>query len=311
MSFVFLTRAHAYKLKKPVRYEELDFRTEERRRRCCEAELRLNRRLARSVYLGLLPVRRTREGALGLGGSGRTLDWLVVMRRLPSDRMLDTALARPALERAEVLPVARHLAAFYARSRPIEISPRAHRRRLRRGVLRDVRELSRPELGLDASRVAAVGDALLRWLEQHRALLDARVRAGRVVEGHGDLRPEHVCLGPEPAILDCLEFSRPLRAVDPADELAFLGLECERLGRPEVGGWFVDAYRDATRDEPPAELLRFYRSQRALRRATLAAWHLLDPVVLDPARWRERARRYLALVDFPAEPSLPEPVPRH
>jgi len=302
MSFVFLTERRAYKLKKPVRFDGLDFLTTERRRRCCEAELRLNRRLARRVYLGIAALRQDRTGALRLGGTGgRVVDWLVVMRRLPADRMLDAALARPSLERAEVLPVARHLAAFYAHAPSVAVSPRSYRRRLRAGVLRDLRELVRPEFELDRARIAAVAEDLLRFLDAGRALLDARVRAGRIVEGHGDLRPEHLYLGPGPAIIDCLEFSRPLRVLDPADELAFLALECERLGRAEIGPCFLEAYCDATGDEPPRSLLRFHRSYRALRRATLAAWHVTDPDVRDPARWRERARHYLALADPPAD----------
>ncbi|MDH4065134.1 MAG: hypothetical protein OEW19_12095, partial [Acidobacteriota bacterium] len=127
------------------------------------------------------------------------------------------------------------------------------------------------------------------------AVFDARVAAGHIVEGHGDLRPEHIWLDPEPAVLDCVEFDRPLRLMDPADELAFLALECERLGAPEVGGWFLDTYVEATGDAPPVSLLKFYRVYRSLRRATIAARHLDDPAVKDAGRFLERARRYLEL----------------
>jgi aminoglycoside phosphotransferase family enzyme len=119
------------------------------------------------------------------------------------------------------------------------------------------------------------------------------VDAGCLVEGHGDLRPEHICVGREPAIIDCLEFDRDLRVLDPADELAFLGLECERLDAPWVGQWFLDAYIEVTGDVPPPPLLDFYRSYRALRRARIAANHLDDPHVRDPERFAARARQYL------------------
>jgi aminoglycoside phosphotransferase family enzyme len=132
-------------------------------------------------------------------------------------------------------------------------------------------------------------------LERHAALFERRVAERRLVEGHGDLRPEHVCLAPEPVIIDCLEFSRELRLLDPADELAFLALECERLGAPAVGSWFLAAYTEVTGDAPPPLLLRFHRTYRALRRAKLAVWHLEDPAVREPARWTARARRYLEL----------------
>jgi aminoglycoside phosphotransferase family enzyme len=295
MSWVFLTDRHAWKLKKPVSYDSLDFRTAELRRWDCLEEVRLNRRLARAVYLGVVPLRLDAAGALALGGAGEPVDWLVQMRRLPADRMLDRMIEEGRIEEADVRPAARRLAEFYARAGPVELSPESYRERLAQGVRDDLRELCRPEFGLPAARVAALAEAELGFLARHPALFDRRVHEGRIVEGHGDLRPEHVCLVPEPAIIDCLEFSRELRLLDPADELAFLGLECERLGNPAVGHWFLAVYAEVTHDDPPAALRCFHRTYRALRRARIAIWHLQDPDVRNRDRWRARARRYLEL----------------
>jgi aminoglycoside phosphotransferase family enzyme len=123
------------------------------------------------------------------------------------------------------------------------------------------------------------------------------VNAGRIVDGHGDLRPEHIWLDGAPAIIDCVEFDPALRVVDPADELAFLALECERLGAAAVGGWFLDTYTTVTGDRPPPILLAFYRVYRAMRRAVIAARHLDDPSVADPARFLARARRFLEMIE--------------
>jgi len=299
MSWVFLTERHAYKLKKPVRGESLDFTTPELRRRNSEDEVRLNRRLAEPVYLGVVPLTCAPDGTLALDGEGEPVDWLVHMRRLPADRMLDARIEGGDLDRSEVEPVARHLARFYARAEPVGIAPEAYRRRLAEGTHHDARELVAPEAGLDKDRVEALAAEQLRFLEARADLFDVRVAEGRIVEGHGDLRPEHICLTEEPAIIDCLEFSRELRVGDPADELAFLALECERLGRPEVGGWFLDAYRRETGDDPPEPLLRFHRTFRCLRRAVIAIWHLRDEDVADPDEWVRRARRYLELASPP------------
>jgi len=163
------------------------------------------------------------------------------------------------------------------------------------GIEAKVVFLSRREFGLSRERVAGLAQAQLVFLEQHHALIDQRVLQGRIVEGHGDLRPEHICLTADPAIIDCLEFSRELRIADPADELAFLALECERLGKPIVARWFLETYTRVTGDEPPRALMQFHRTYRALRRAKIAAWHLQDPSVRDPDKWRERARCYVAL----------------
>jgi aminoglycoside phosphotransferase family enzyme len=146
-------------------------------------------------------------------------------------------------------------------------------------------------------KVKALADAELDVLARCAAGFDRRVEQGRIVEGHGDLRPEHLWLETSPSIIDCVEFDRSLRVVDPADELAFLSLECERLGSPEVGRWFLDTYVDITGDHPPGWLLAFYRVYRALRRATLAARHLDDLAVADPGRFRDRARHYIAVAE--------------
>jgi aminoglycoside phosphotransferase family enzyme len=295
MSWVFLTDRHAYKLKKPVRHEGLDFSSPELRRLDCEEEVRLNRRLARDVYLGTLALTLAPGGTLRLGGTGETLDWLVHMRRLPAHRMLDELIRRGEIEEASVRPAAQRLAEFYARARAVELAPDAYRKRLAEGVRSDLQELSRPEFGLRTERVAKLAEAQIAFVERHGALFDRRVLQRRIIEGHGDLRPEHICLTPEPAIIDCLEFSRELRIVDPADELAVLALECERLGRPVVGRWFLETYTQVTGDEPPQVLVRFHRTYRAMRRAKIAAWHLDDPSVRDREKWRERARCYVEL----------------
>ncbi len=295
MSWVFLTERHAYKLKKPVHFDSLDFSTVELRRRDCEEEVRLNRRLAPEVYLGTLPLVADPSGALALARTGEVVDWLVWMRRLPAERMLDARILSGALCEAEVRPAALRLARFFADATAVELAPAEYRRRLAEGVEGDRCALSRPEFGLSIARVEALTRAAQGCLERHAAFFERRVAERRIVEGHGDLRPEHVCLTPEPVIIDCLEFSRELRLLDPADELAFLSLECERLGAPAVGGWFLDAYTEVSGDAPPPLLLDFHRTYRALRRAKLAVWHLEDPAVREPAHWIARAKRYLDL----------------
>jgi aminoglycoside phosphotransferase family enzyme len=126
-------------------------------------------------------------------------------------------------------------------------------------------------------------------------LFDARVRDGRMVEGHGDLRPEHICLLREPKIIDCLEFSREFRILDIADELAFLALECERLGAPSFARVIFDTYARNTGDAPPQALVHFHCSLRALMRAKISLWHLDEPGFRDGRKWMALARTYLAL----------------
>ena len=298
MSCVFLTDKHAYKLKKPVRYDFLDFSTLEARRADCEEELRLNRRLARDVYINVVPLALTRTGGLALGGDGKIVDWLVKMRRLPARLMLDRAIRDGNVHRDDVRRCALVLADFFRRSEPVAMGPREYRDRFRMDILANQRALAAPNYGLSPALLESITAGLLAVLEREALLFNRRVAERRIVEGHGDLRPEHVCLGAEPVFIDCLEFNSRWRMLDPADELSYLAMECEFAGAPWIGEVVLETYREATGDDPPPRLLGFYRGFRAAVRAKLAAAHLKDH--LDPAdqgKWIARAGRYLELAN--------------
>lgn len=294
MSIVFLTDDRVYKLKKPVRLTFLDFSTLEARRRACHEEVRLNRRLAPDVYLGTTPLTADTSGELSLGGEGEPVDWLVVMRRLPREGLLDRALIEGRATEEAVGPVARLLVAFYAGAPPEPLEPEEYVARLRDEADENRRELLTHDSRVLGNEVRDVSSRLETFLEREAPLLQERVRQGKVIEGHGDLRPEHIHLGPPPAVIDCLEFKRSLRILDPVDELAFLSLECERLGGPEAGAVFLRIYRESTGDAPTDRLLAFYAAHRGLLRARIAMWHVANHVP-DPARWTRRCNTFIEL----------------
>jgi aminoglycoside phosphotransferase family enzyme len=297
LAWVFLTDRHAYKLKKPARYPFLDFSTLAARRRDAEAEVRLNRRLAPGVYLGFVPLTLSRSGRLVLDGTGTPVEWLVQMRRLPRSSMLDFAITAGSVDAAALDGVAGLLAAFYGAARRVSLTPAAYRRRFAEEIEVNARALGEPRYGLPAAVVADTATAQRGFLARRPDLLEARAAAGRIVEGHGDLRPEHVCLGPPPAVIDCVEFNRDFRILDPVDELAYLGLECERMGAASVGTTLLARYAALTGDQAPQALVHFYKSVRAVLRAKLAAWHLDDRRVPDRSQWLKRARMYLELAE--------------
>ncbi|HYL22748.1 MAG TPA: hypothetical protein VEU74_13360 [Gemmatimonadales bacterium] len=297
LSWVFLTDRHAYKLKKPVRYPFLDFTTLAARRRDAEDEVRLNRRLAPSVYLGVVAVTAGRDGRLHLGDDGTIVDWLVKMRRLARERMLDYAIAAESVDGEGLRRVAQLLGGFYREAPPAPFSPAAYRRRFEQEIEANARALAQPRYGLATDAITRIAAAQHAFLTRHVELLAARAVAGRIVEGHGDLRPEHVSLGPPAVVIDCVEFNRDFRLLDPADELAYLALECERLGAPSAGATLLAFYRALGGDDPPEPLIDFYASIRAALRAKLAVWHLDDSSVPYPSQWLNRAQAYLALAD--------------
>jgi aminoglycoside phosphotransferase family enzyme/predicted kinase len=270
ISRVYLAGDWVYKCKKPVRFDFLDFSSVELRRQACEDEVRLNRRLAPDVYLGVAPI-TANDGSFQLGGSGEPVEWLVRMRRLPVEQTLEQLFLRGALRPTDIERLAETLAEFYRGLPPAPLTTAEYIASLTKHVQQNRVELLTVSHHLPAEQVRRVHEQQLRLLQLRPELLAARVAAGRVVEGHGDLRPEHICLTHPPVIFDCIEFSREFRTLDLADELAFLASECDHLGAAWVGPQLFVQCAQLLGDHVPAALVSFYKSYRACVRAKVAA----------------------------------------
>lgn len=309
MSWVFLAGERVYKLKKPVRFPYLDFSTLDRRAQACREELRLNRRLAPEIYLGMAPLILRPEGfSLGdLAPDGRgaaiddgdIVDWLVVMRRLDRGRMLENLLG-DGISDGALSRLAGRLANFYRHAPRARTTPGAWSAR-RRAELKEVRAiLLDPRLKTPRGLARRVLGLSARVSVHCAPLVVRRHRRGRIVDGHGDLRPEHIWLGDGVLVIDALEFNASLRAVDPLEEVAFLELECARLKSPQVGLRLKRKILWRLAETRPEPLYTYYRSQRALQRARLAIAHLLEPDPRKPEVWPVRTLAYLrfALADL-------------
>ncbi|SHF35068.1 Aminoglycoside phosphotransferase family enzyme [Microbulbifer donghaiensis] len=296
MARVFLTDHFAYKMKKPVRSSYLDFSSLDKRYAVCREELRLNRRLTDNVYLDVVALRLDADGRLALAeGAGVPVEWLVKMRRLREDASLPALIDNATAQ--TLAPLLQRLCDFYLDAESISLSGPQYLTRLRHQC-EDWRDrLLAPdlvrELALDAGEINDIAAALLHFLGSAAELLGTRAAAGKIVEGHGDLRPEHCFLTQPPQVIDCLEFNRVLRCVDPVDELSYLALECELLGRADLGDAALQSYYRCCGDRPPPALARFYRAYRALLRAHLAAAHLQDGELAEPDKWKNKTRLYL------------------
>lgn len=271
ISWVFLTDQFAYKLKKPVAFDFLDFSTLELRRAACEDEVRLNRRLAKNVYLGVLPITQTDQGDFMLGGSGDPIDYVVKMVRLPAERALDRLIAAGGAASKDMERLADRLAAFYQTLSPLAIEPATYRRQIEAHVRANLRDLSALVGGSVGPLLKQVHGSQLQRLLIYPEMFGERIRAGRIVEGHGDLRPEHVYFLPEPVVLDCIEFNAEYRRLDVLDELGFLAMECDRLGAAELGNTVLNRCAEQLNDNPSPDLMAFYKSYRACVRAKVAA----------------------------------------
>lgn len=296
MSWVFLVGDRVYKLKKPVHFPYLDFSTIGRREQACRAELRLNLRLAPDIYLGVLSLTDTGRG-LAIGGTGTPVDWLVCMKRLDERFMLDRLISERRVEVSQLDRLVDALAYFYRAATPVFLSPAIHLADLTRSLAYNRRVLLDRRFTISPGIVRRIDRVQRRFLKQRDGLIAARMRHRRIVDGHGDLRPEHVWLDDKVRIIDCLEFNARLRVVDPLDEIAYLSMECERLGAAWIGDYLQRRMKHVLRDGPADELLAFYHCHRATLRARLAIAHLYEANPRTPEKWPRRTAEYLALAE--------------
>lgn len=295
ISWAFLAGDLVYKVKKPVVFPFLDYGTPDQRRDMCEQEVRLNRRLAPDVYVGVRPIVRHEEDlALGPMEGAEVVDWAVEMRRFPDDRTLDQLLARGLLGATEIAAVARRLARFHADAE--QAPAKATRPSHLRGVIdRDLETLW--DLAgklVPPPWLIAVERFLHSFLAGHRELLQARAAAGHVREGHGDLRLEHVVLERDVQIVDCVEFDPVLRHVDAGDDLAFLVMDLARRAEEGLGWDLVAAYREAGGDPGSDALVACWTAYRALVRAKIAYLRAADAASAADARSALREAAELA-----------------
>lgn len=323
VSHVFLAGAFAYKLKKPVKFPFLDASTLALRQRFCRLELSLNRRLAPAVYLAMVPVVETPRG-LRLGGRGKVVEWLVKMRRLPEERMLDQVVARRQVSRRDMRRIARRLVPFFRRAaRSRRIARFGEPAQVKALVLGNLQECQ-PFLGtlLKEGDRRFVEQAYRQFLALNEPLLARRVRERRIIDGHGDLRCENICLPAAPkwrsrgaaqagmtdvAIFDCVEFQPAFRCGDIVNDLAFLLMDLEFRGRQDLAHALQEACRGPLHDPDLERLLPFYQCHRTLVRGKVRgfAW-LQHPRTAQGRRIRGLSRRHFRLaVEYAKQFSRP------
>jgi len=312
ISWVFLTGDRAFKLKKPVVLDFLDYGTSPRRRDMCHEEVRLNARLAPDLYLGVRALAE-RGGRLDLVDEGdpAAIDYVVEMRRYDEQATMANLAATGKLSHGHVAAVGARLAEFHAECSSHEVA---------RGSLavRDELHENLSELAEVCGDAELMGriDALERFLDafvsRHGATLDERARRGLIRDGHGDLRAEHVVLAPRLEIVDCVEFEPTLRRLDVADDLAFLVMDLCAHGAEPAARELIGAYRDAGGECDGDALVWFFAVHRALIRAkvTLVRAHQTAArdeggarrlvKVAERCAWRARGTPALVVCGVPA-----------
>lgn len=287
ISKVFLTGTYVYKIKKPVNLEFLDFTTLEKRRHFCHQEVILNRRLTRSVYLDVVPI-TFKDGRYHLAGSGQPVEYAVKMRQLSDDCSMVRLLRRGKIDKEALQELARILARFYGQA---PTGGHINTFGSRETVWANCEENFR-QTEMFAGRIldermfqivrAATRSFLRRWQE----LFEHRIEKDKIRDCHGDLRSGHVYFTDEIQILDCIEFNERFRYGDITSDLAFLAMDLDYEGYPDIAHSLLKAYVGYTKDQDVFVLLDFYKCYRAFVRVKVNCFRLQEGDLGEQERGR-------------------------
>ncbi|MGQ9689517.1 MAG: phosphotransferase [Desulfobaccales bacterium] len=290
ISWVFLTDGFAYKMKKPLALEYLDFSTLRRRHHYLKQELVLNRRLCPTLYLAVLPVTASSQG-VKVGGRGRPVEYVLQMVRLPQERMMDEVAGRGELTREHLERLVALLVPFY---RQAATGPQINRYGEPAVIAYNHEENF-------ARMKAMVGEMLPRelweeirdyargFLAHQRPLLRRRIKEGRIRDCHGDLHMRNICLENGIYVYDCIEFNPRFRYGDVAADVAFLAMDLDFHGFRNLSQDFADRFAAAAGDEELMKLMDFYKCYRACVRGKVSALAAAESEM--PEKERERARQ--------------------
>jgi aminoglycoside phosphotransferase family enzyme/predicted kinase len=299
ISWIFLTGPFAYKAKKPVNLGFLDFSSREKRKHYCRRELELNRRLTTGVYLDVLPVTGDGNG-FRLGGPGPPIDYLVKMKQLSPQDSMERLLADNNIGTSALEFLARRLSRFYrdAVTGP-QIDEFGSWDIVAQNCEENFNQITEVCQGeVDDRRLKIIAAVTRGFLEDHKDLFRQRVENGRIREGHGDLRPEHVYITAEGLqIIDCIEFNDRYRCGDVVGDLAFLAMALDDQGFPQSAGALMSEFSRQSGDQRLFALLDFYKCYRAMVRLKVAGLRFSQEGIGNSERAEvlDRIRRYTDL----------------
>ncbi len=310
ISVLLLGRRHVVKLKKPVDFGFLDYTTLKKRQQACEEEVRLNRRLCPDTYIGIGGVIEVDGQICFSGRTGKIVDYCVWMNRLPDDGMLDQLVARNEVTEVMIDRVASRLSEFHRTARRgSDVAKWGNPAEIRHNWEENFAQ-TESFIGhtISAEAFQSIRAWVSRWLERVE-LFTGRVREGRIVDGHGDVRCESICVKDDAiCIYDCIEFNDRFRCDDIASEAAFLAMDLDARGRPDLGYFFTEAYGGRTPDKDFFTLLPFYRCYRAFVRGKVLSFQLNETefsqeehqaATDNAAKYFELARRYASRLRRP------------
>lgn len=299
VSWLFLTDTHVFKLKKPVNFGFLDFSTLDLRRFYCHEEIRLNQRLCPDIYEQVIALRESDSGA-SFADDGTVIEYAVMMKRLPADRMLDRLVDGGMISAEEIRIVARAICTFHSNAATSPYISEFGSLEQIQSNWRENFEQSLPFLTstLPPATCETIRTYIDTFTDSHRALFAERIEHGYIRECDGDIHLGNICLFNNTAyIFDCIEFNERFRYSDTAADIAFLLMDLDFHRRPDLAEAAVSTYITASGDTNSGQLLTFYKVYRAFVRGKVESMQYIDTGIAQEERSaaKKRAIRYFRL----------------
>ncbi|MGD2125589.1 MAG: phosphotransferase [Desulfobacteraceae bacterium] len=299
ISIVFVADRFVYKVKKPVNFGFLDFLTLEKRAHFCHQEVKLNRRLAKDVYIGVLPITFDGKRHSMRVTTGDIVEYAVKMKRIPNEKLMKSLFERGELTKDHLHKIAQVLARFHLNAlRNPEIDAYGEPERFKVNTNENFEQVKK-YVGITVQE--EIFGALKRWTDNfygvNRNLFLERIRQGRIRDCHGDLHMEHVCLTEDLQIIDCIEFNDRFRYSDAIADIAFLLMDLDYHGGVNLSHLLWEAYKKLTNEENVESLLIFYKVYRAFVRGKVNSFQADDETIGDDEKEEaiQRARAYFQL----------------
>ncbi|MFN3598692.1 MAG: gluconokinase [Aquificaceae bacterium] len=291
-SWVLVLKEVVYKIKKPVNFGFLDYSTLEKRLENCKREVELNKRLCPWVYLGVVPISLV-DGRYVIEDASNPVEYAVKMRRIPEESLLKNLLSKVSQE--DMKRLAKHIAKFHLRAERKDDFGRL-----------EVMKFNTDEnfiqtekyIGITISKedYEFIKGRTEYFYENYRELFEKRIRDGRIRDGHGDIRLEHVAFLKEGVcIFDCIEFNERFRCGDMLNDMCFLSMELDLYGRQDLSRVYEEEYRITTEDEEFEIFLHFFKGYRAYVRGKVNSFLLDDPNYPKKEEAKELAQKLFQL----------------
>ena len=299
VSYVFVASPYVYKIKKPVNFGFLDFSTLENRRHFCECEVILNRRLCPQMYLGVIPISLT-GGGLAFGPGEEVVEYAVKMRKLQSRYFMLRLLQQNKVTARDLQRIVITLKRFYETQIPArEVEAWGRIEKLKISTDENFAQTEK-YIGLTISRPAFEAIRLYTdvFYSRNAELFESRINAHRIRDCHGDLHLEHIHIAPERlSIYDCIEFNDRFRYIDTANDVAFLAMDLDHHGRPDLSRQITAQMADALKDSAMLRVIDFYKCYRAYVRGKVESLHQSSAEVPEPEQIKSRmqAENYFRL----------------